>query len=183
MNAPTQLSTIVSGLLLGIVATAHAAPVTYQIDPSHTYPSFEADHMGLSTWRGKFNKSAGQITLDKAAGTGFVNVSIDTDSIDFGHAQMNGVAKGAQLLDVEQFPYAAYSGQLQGFSNGAPTQVVGQLTLHGITKPLTFCRSTASNARRTRCSSARSAAPMRWPASTAPTSASTPARPTASTWP
>ena len=45
-----------SALMLALPAAA--APVTYDLDPSHTYPSFEADHMGgLSTWRGKFNKS------------------------------------------------------------------------------------------------------------------------------
>lgn len=136
MNARKHLIAIVSGVLLGAVSTAHAAPVNYQIDPSHTYPSFEADHMGVSIWRGKFTKSVGKITLDKVAGSGFVSVTVDTDSIDFGHKQLNSVARGTEIMDVAQYPYAAYSGQLQGFSNGAPTQVVGQLTLHGVTKPL-----------------------------------------------
>ncbi|MGO4776415.1 YceI family protein, partial [Lysobacter sp. 2RAB21] len=45
--------------LVLFAGAAAAAPVTYKIDPSHTYPSFDADHMGLSTWRGKFNKSEG----------------------------------------------------------------------------------------------------------------------------
>ena len=53
---------------------ATAAPVSYEIDPQHTYPSFEADHMGgMSVWRGKINSSAGKIVLDKQAGTGTVD--------------------------------------------------------------------------------------------------------------
>jgi polyisoprenoid-binding protein YceI len=66
-----------------------AAPVTYDIDPTHTYPSFEADHMGLSIWRGKLNQSAGTIVYDKANGSGSVDVQIALASIDFGLDAMN----------------------------------------------------------------------------------------------
>lgn len=59
-----------------------AAPVTYRVDPDHTFPSVEADHMGISMWRGKFNRSRGTVTLDKAAGSGTVLIEIDLDSID-----------------------------------------------------------------------------------------------------
>lgn len=117
---------------------ACAAPVTYEIEPGHTYPSFEADHMGLSVWRGKFNKSAGQIVYDKATGQGAVDLVVHTDSVDFGLAQMNTVAKGESLFDVEKFPYARYTGQLAAAVNGVPTQVVGELTLHGKTRPVTL---------------------------------------------
>lgn len=119
-------------------AQAHAAPVTYEIEPGHTYPSFEADHMGLSVWRGKFNKSAGQIVYDKATGLGSVDLVVHTDSVDYGLAQMNTVAKGETLFDVEKFPYARFTGQLAGVVNGAPTQVVGELNLHGRTRPVTL---------------------------------------------
>jgi len=117
---------------------AHAAPVTYEIEPGHTYPSFEADHMGLSVWRGKFTKSAGQIVYDKATGLGAVDLVVHTDSVDYGLAQMNAVAKGESLFDVEKFPYARYTGQLAGVVNGVPTQVVGELNLHGKTRPVTL---------------------------------------------
>ncbi|MBK7613759.1 MAG: polyisoprenoid-binding protein [Vitreoscilla sp.] len=117
---------------------AHAAPVTYEIEPGHTYPSFEADHMGLSVWRGKFTKSAGQIVYDKATGLGAVDLVVHTDSVDYGLAQMNAVAKGESLFDVEKFPYARYTGQLAGVVNGVPTQVVGELSLRGKTRPVTL---------------------------------------------
>jgi polyisoprenoid-binding protein YceI len=63
----------VFGLACGAVC---AAPVSNNIDPEHTYPSFETDHMGLSMWRGRFNKITGKVTLDKSAGTGTVEVVI-----------------------------------------------------------------------------------------------------------
>lgn len=116
---------------------AAAAPVTYKVDPSHTYPSFEADHMGgLSVWRGKFDKTSGQISLDKAAGTGSVDIIVDTASADFGLDKMNEKAKSEELFDAAKYPQATYKGKLEGFANGIPSKVVGQLTLHGVSKPV-----------------------------------------------
>ncbi len=116
--------------------TALAAPVNYNIDPDHTYPSFEADHMGISVWRGKFNKTSGKVVLDKAAGSGMVDVVIDPASIDFGQDALNGWAKGDALFDTAKFPQARYSGKLTAWINGAPTKAEGQFTLHGVTKQL-----------------------------------------------
>jgi polyisoprenoid-binding protein YceI len=126
--------------LLAAAATASTAFAadTYKIDPSHTYPSFEADHMGgLSTWRGKFDKTDGTITLDRAAKSGTVDITIDTTSIDFGHAKMNDHAKSAEIFDTTKFPTATYKGKLV-FKGDVPTSVNGELTLHGVTKPVTL---------------------------------------------
>ena len=125
--------------LIGLAAgAAHAAPAVYTLDPTHTYPSFEADHMGLSMWRGKFNKSAGQVTLDKAAGQGSVELVIDVTSIDFGLDVMNSAARASDMFDTAKYPQARYTGRLEGFANGAPSRVVGELTLHGVTRPVTL---------------------------------------------
>ena len=116
---------------------ALAAPVTYQLDPAHTYPSFEADHFGgLSVWRGKFDSSSGTVVLDREAGTGTVDVKVDAASVDFGQAKLNEHVKSAEMLDVQKYPTATYKGTLTNFKNGAPTEVHGELTLHGVTKPL-----------------------------------------------
>ncbi len=132
-----QGTAAVAAALLLAGGSARAGPATYDIDPNHTYPSFEADHMGgLSTWRGKFDHTTGTVVLDKAAGTGTVDVSIDPASIDFGHARLNEVARGPELFDVAKFPQATYRGRLDGFVDGRPSRVVGELTLHGVTRPL-----------------------------------------------
>lgn len=124
--------------LLGLAAcTVQAASTTYVIDPSHTYPSFEADHMGgVSLWRGKFNSSSGTVTLDKAAGSGSVDIVIDTASIDFGHDAMNEHARAADYFDTDKHPQARYSGKLVEFVDGRPTRVAGTLTIRGISKPV-----------------------------------------------
>lgn len=129
-------------LLLAALAAGNAAiaaPAAYEIDPHHTFPSFEADHMGgMSLWRGKFNKSSGKVTLDKAARTGMVDITIDLDSVDFGHDKMNAWATGADFFNTVKYATATYKGKLTGFAKGKPTQVVGELNLHGVTKPLTL---------------------------------------------
>jgi polyisoprenoid-binding protein YceI len=124
--------------MLGLAAgSVLAAPVTYQVDPSHTYPSFAADHFGgLSVWRGKFDSSSGTIVLDKEAQTGTVDITVDTNSIDFGQAKLNEHVKSAEMFDVQKYPTATYKGTLTNFKNGAPTEVKGELTLHGVTRPL-----------------------------------------------
>jgi polyisoprenoid-binding protein YceI len=129
---PAALLAFLSGLAL-------AAPVTYQIDPAHTFPSFEADHFGgLSVWRGRFDKTSGTIVLDREKGTGTFDVAVDASSIDFGNPKLNEHTKSAEMFDVEKFPTAIYKGTLTNFKNGVPTQVVGEFTLHGVTHPLTL---------------------------------------------
>jgi polyisoprenoid-binding protein YceI len=126
-------------MLAFMTGSAIAAPATYNVDPQHTYPSFEADHFGgLSVWRGKFDKSSGTISFDKDKGSGSVEITVDTSSVDFGHAKLNEHAKSAEMFDVAKFPTAVYKGTLANFKNGSPTEVQGELTLHGVTKPVTL---------------------------------------------
>jgi len=126
------------GIYCGAFAIAvNAEPITYIVDSSHTFPSFEADHQGgLSIWRGNIERTTGKVVLDKAGENGTVEVTMDMSSIDFGHAGMNEHAKAADILNVEQFPTATYVGQLARFESGNPTAVEGTLTLHGVSRPV-----------------------------------------------
>ncbi|HEY0972951.1 MAG TPA: YceI family protein [Solimonas sp.] len=132
-------ATLAAALVMAATATAAtAAAQTYELDPEHTFPSFEADHMGISVWRGKFNKTTGTMVLDRAAQTGQVEAVIDIASVDFGHDKMNEHALSPDFFNVEKYPTATYKGTLAAFKDGVPTQVVGELTLHGVTQPLTL---------------------------------------------
>ena len=113
-----------------------AQPVTYTIDPDHTFPSFEADHMGASIWRGKLNHSSGKVIFDKAGSAGSVDIAIDLASVDFGQDALNKWATGNQFFDIAKFPNATYKGKLDGFVGGVPTKIVGELSLHGVTRPV-----------------------------------------------
>jgi polyisoprenoid-binding protein YceI len=119
--------------------TAVAAPVTYEIDSDHTYPTFEADHLGgLSKWRGKINSTSGTILLDKQARSGTVNVTMDMTTIDFGHDGLNEHAQTPDIFDTAKYPRATYTGTLADFRSGAPTKVDGTLTMHGVSRPVTL---------------------------------------------
>jgi polyisoprenoid-binding protein YceI len=111
--------------------------MTYNIDSAHTYPTFEADHLGgVSFWRGKINSTSGMIVIDKAAGSGNVDVSMDMTTIDFGHQGLNDHAQTPDIFDTAQFPTATYTGRLVEFRDGAPTAIDGTLTMHGVSKPV-----------------------------------------------
>ncbi len=119
--------------LLAASATSAFAQ-TYTIDPSHTYPSFEADHMGISFWRGKFDKTSGTVVLDRAAKTGTLDIAIDASSIDFGHEKMNEHARNKDLFNVEKYPTITYKSKSIKFEGDTPVAVDGELTLLGVTK-------------------------------------------------
>ncbi len=130
--------TLLAVSLASLSVLTTAAPVAYNIDAEHTYPSFEADHMGISVWRGKFNKSNGKVMLDKEGKAGTVDIVIDPASIDFGHDKLNSWATGPEFLDTAKYPKATYKGKLAGFNKAGPTRVTGELTLHGVTRPVSL---------------------------------------------
>jgi polyisoprenoid-binding protein YceI len=142
MSFPRYFPRFLPVLLIALAALpalpATATAVTYEIDPAHTFPSFEADHMGLSVFRGKFNRSSGQVVLDKTAGTGTLEVDIDAASIDFGQDELNALMAKPEYFDTASHPTAHYSGKLAGFVDGKPTRVDGTLTLRGVSRPLTL---------------------------------------------
>ena len=120
-------------------ASAIAAPVTYVLDPHHTFPSFEADHMGgLSVWRGKFTDTSGKVVYDKEAKTGSIEIIVNMNSIDFGMAKMDEHAKSPDIFDTAKYPTATYAGRFTKFNGAAPAEAEGTLTMHGMTKPVTL---------------------------------------------
>jgi len=124
-----------SAALLAVTALSANAG-TYNIDASHTYPSFEADHKGLSLWRGKFDKTSGVIQMDRAAKTGSMDITIDAASINFGLEKMNNHARSPDMFNVEKFPTVTYKGKSFKFEGEQLVEVDGELTMLGVTKPV-----------------------------------------------
>ena len=130
---------VLAPLAAFVCAAAFAAPVTYVLDPKHTYPSFSADHMGgLSVWRGKFTGTTGKVVYDKEAKAGTIDVTVDVSSVDFGNAKLDEHAKSPELFDAAKYPTATYSGKFTQFNASGPTEAQGTFTLHGVSKPLTL---------------------------------------------
>jgi hypothetical protein len=120
---------VLAPLAAFVCTAAFAAPVTYVLDPKHTYPSFAADHMGgLSVWRGKFTGTTGQVVYDKQAKSGTIDVTVDVSSVDFGNAKLDEHAKSNEIFDVAKYPTATYSGQFTKFNATGPTEAQGTFT-------------------------------------------------------
>lgn len=139
----SQTSRVLTLAALAVSGLASAAPEQFRIDPNHTHPLFEVDHFGLSIWRGLFKSTTGTVTLDRERSTGSVDIIIDTSSIDLGHDKLNQMIVGEKIgdwngLDVAHYPTAEYKGTLGGFVSGTPTTVIGDLTFHGVTRPVTL---------------------------------------------
>jgi polyisoprenoid-binding protein YceI len=124
---------------LGVALPALSAPVTYTIDPEHTYPSFEAPHIqGISIWRGKLDKTSGTVMLDREAKTGRLDITMDASSIDSGHAKLNEHLKSDAFFDVAKYPTITYKSQTVHFDGDTPISVDGVLTMHGMSRVVTL---------------------------------------------
>lgn len=123
--------------LAAALMPAAASAANYEIEAYHTYPSLEMTHMGISIWRGKFNKSSGTVTLDRKARTGAVDIQTEIASVDFGLDEMNKHAVSEDWLNAAKYPTMSYKGKLVFKGKGdTPTAVEGELTLRGVTRPL-----------------------------------------------
>ncbi len=136
----TKLTRIFAAAALAsaFATSAFAAPETYGVEPNHTFANFSYTHMGLSTQISKFSKTTGTVTFDKAAKTGAVDVTIDMKSVDTGSNLFNGHIQGADFLDTEKFPTATFKSTKVVFSGDKPASIEGNLTIKGITKPVTL---------------------------------------------
>ncbi|MEK7320704.1 MAG: YceI family protein [Pseudomonadota bacterium] len=119
-----------------LASPALAAPATYTVDPTHTAVYFGASHFERTTVRGRFGKMDGRILYDPDSGTGSIDFTVDTDSIDTGNRSLDGVLRSAQFLDAQNFPVARLQANRFIVENGKLVAVEGSLSLHGISQPL-----------------------------------------------
>ena len=134
----TMTKTLLTCLLAAGAVTAHAESVTYAIDPSHTFVTFEANHMGTSTLRGRFDKKEGSVTLDKASKSGKADITIDATSIDTGVAALDTHLKSKDFFNAAEFTTAKFSADKFHFNGDKVSEVTGTLTLLGKTQPVTL---------------------------------------------
>ena len=137
MNKFVKLSAVLA-LATAFSAPVFAAPQTFVVDGSHTFPRFSNRHFGLSKQLSRFDKTTGTLVLDKAAKTGSVDIVIDTKSVDTGFPLFNEHIQGADFLDTTQFPTATFKSTKIVFKGDKPTAVKGDLTIKGVTKPVTL---------------------------------------------
>ena len=123
---------------LAAAAPALAAPVTYTVDNTHTFPRFSYSHFGYSTQLSRFDTTRGSVVFDAAAKTGSVDITIDAKSVNTGYATFNEHIQGEDFLDTAKFPTATFKSTKVIFKGDKPVKVEGNLTLKGVTKPVTL---------------------------------------------
>ena len=124
--------------LSSLAAGAYAAPETFAIDTSHTAPRFEYSHFGYSNQAHSLDKTSGKVVLDREAHTGSVDVSIDTKSVNTGFALFNEHIQGEDFFNTAAFPTITFKSTKVKFKKDKPVSVEGELTIKGITKPVTL---------------------------------------------
>ena len=135
----TNLGKLTTALILAAsIATAMAAPETFVVEGTHTFPRFSYSHFGYSTQLSRFNKTSGKVVYDKAAKTGSVDIVIDTKSVDTGYATFDEHIQGEDFLDTAKYPTATFKSTKVNFDGDKPASIEGQLTLKGVTKPVTL---------------------------------------------
>ncbi len=117
---------------------ASAQSVTYTIEPTHTFVTWEAKHFGTSTSRGRFDKKSGSITIDKTAKTGKAEITIDMKSMNTGVAPFDKHLTGEDFFAADKFPEAKFVSTSFKFDGDKVSEVSGNLTMRGKTNPVTL---------------------------------------------
>jgi polyisoprenoid-binding protein YceI len=127
-------SILAAALAIGVTPlAANSAPVSYTVDPSHTYPYFEIDHMGYSTMRGRFNETKGTVVIDREKNTGSVEITINADSIDTAHKKRDEHLRSPDFLNTAEYPEITFKSTRVEI-DGDEAEVEGDLTIAGVTR-------------------------------------------------
>ena len=138
MNMKQQ---VVAALLAISFGGSAYAQENYAIDPYHTFPYFQVSHLGFSVMHGRFNKTGGKITLDRAAKQGTIDISIEAASIDTGHGKRDTHLKSDDFFNVDKYPALTFTSKKLKFSGDKLVGAEGELTLLGVTKPVSLALS------------------------------------------
>jgi polyisoprenoid-binding protein YceI len=139
------LPTVALAIPLAVPLSASAAVESYTIDPFHSFANFTVSHLDLTTIHGRFGKTTGKVTLDKAAKSASLDVQIDAASVDTGDSVRGARARtrdehlrSADFFNVAEFPSLTYKSTRVAFNGDTPSAVEGNLTIIGVTKPVTL---------------------------------------------
>jgi polyisoprenoid-binding protein YceI len=129
---------LATALFAALAGSAIAAPVTYGVDGSHTFPRFSYSHFGYSTQLSSFKNTTGKVVFDAEAKTGSVDITIDMKAVNTGFEVFDGHLQGEDFFDTAKFPTATFKSTKVVFEGDKPKTVEGNLTIKGVTKSVTL---------------------------------------------
>jgi polyisoprenoid-binding protein YceI len=130
---------VAAGLGCAAASFAGTAPAgNYKIDPVHSVAYFEVGHAGgISRFMGRFNEMSGDLVVD-APEKSKIKVDIKVDSVDTRHDGLDKHLKSPDFFNAAQFPMMSFTSTAVNLNPSGEGSVMGNLTLHGVTKPVTF---------------------------------------------
>jgi polyisoprenoid-binding protein YceI len=137
------MKALIIGLAAALPVAASAQVENYNIDPYHTYPHFEVEHLGTAILRGRFDKTTGKFSIDRTAKAGEMEVVIQTASVTTGDNDRDGRPRtrdehlrAPDFFNVAEFPTMTFRSTAVRFAGDSPDSIEGNLTLLGVTKPI-----------------------------------------------
>lgn len=133
------LAALGSAVLIGWAPAAHtaAAPDTYSIDPVHSSVIFRIKHLNTTNFYGQFTKITGTVVFsDSDPSACSIQAEIPVDSIDTHNSKRDSDVKGTDLFNAAKFPTISFKSK-SFEKSGDAYNVTGDLTLRGVTKPIT----------------------------------------------
>jgi len=132
-------------LALAVPLAASAAPENYTLDPYHTFPHFAVEHFGVSMFWGRFDRSSGKFMIDRAAKKASLELTVNTASVSTGEndkgsrpRSLDEHLRSADFFNVAEFPRMTFKAADVKFNGDNPAEISGELTLLGVTRPLTL---------------------------------------------
>ncbi len=126
-------------ILLSAGTRAAAPAQAWRIDEANTSIDFKIDAVGFPTTRGHFNRYTGRILIDFAhPARNFTNFTVDSTSVDVGSPSFNDFVRSAALLDVAEYPTLSFQSTQVEKLDPRTARVSGNLTMRGVSRPVTF---------------------------------------------
>ena len=121
------------------MSTTSPSSTTWSIDPAHSHAEFKVKHMMISNVKGSFSGISGTLTEDTTdSSLSRIDASIDIGTVNTGDEKRDGHLKSADFFDHEQHPHMTFTSTNVEKKGDEEYAVTGDLTVHGVTKPVTF---------------------------------------------
>ena len=134
---------LLGGMMAALPLAALAAPESYTMDPYHTFPHFEVSHFGYTNIRGRFDKTGGKFTIDRATRTGSLEITVQTASVNTGDRERGSRPRTrdehlqtADFFNAVEFPTMTFKSTGVKFSGDNPAIIAGNLNLLGVSRPV-----------------------------------------------
>ena len=141
-----KLSKLAAGAAAALLPmSVLSAPESYTVDPLHSFPHFMVGHFGMSLIYGRFEKTSGKLTVDTAAKSGTAEITIETGSVNTGDNERAGRPRtrdehlrSPDFFNAQEFPRMTFTGRATRWDGDSPAELAGDLTLLGVSKPVTL---------------------------------------------